>query len=181
MSKIYLSTYKTSVSKQPQKIISLVAEELNCAESDVRCLKKFNGTDLSNGDSVSDFFPQDVFVEEFDCNKLPYDFFIVVINGVKFVATLSTKNLPLVVFTVKRPCIIHATKRERRTKIQFTCPECGKLHSVSLDFDDYKEYVKIDGPLIQNAMPYLTAIEREQIISHNCPNCQEKIFRDIKL
>jgi len=32
------------------------------------------------------------------------------------------------------------------------------------------------GELAQNAFPYLSATEREQLISHICPKCQDSIF-----
>ena len=51
---------------------------------------------------------------------------------------------------------------------------CGKTHEVEVDFDAYLEWE--DGKCIQDAMPNLTPTEREQLISHICPRCQDLIF-----
>lgn len=59
-------------------------------------------------------------------------------------------------------------------KIEFYCPFCGKLHSVRVAEGDF--YAWQDGELAQKAFPYLSATEREQLISHICPACQEQIF-----
>lgn len=59
--------------------------------------------------------------------------------------------------------------------IDGTCPRCGAEHSVTVEFDDYLFWT--DGELVQNAFPYLSATEREQLISGFCPSCQRKIFK----
>ena len=58
--------------------------------------------------------------------------------------------------------------------VNFTCPFCGKTHYVIVDAADWINYT--EGVLAQNAFPDLSATEREQIISHLCPECQDKIF-----
>ena len=58
--------------------------------------------------------------------------------------------------------------------ITISCPFCGKQHDVHVDEGDY--YSWQNGELIQSAMPYLSATEREQLISHICPSCQTSIF-----
>ena len=54
------------------------------------------------------------------------------------------------------------------------CPFCGKEHSVITTEEQYAKYCS--GELAQNAFAGLSATEREQIISHLCPQCQEEIF-----
>ena len=54
------------------------------------------------------------------------------------------------------------------------CPFCGKEHSVKVSEHSFDEWQS--GALIQNAMPTLSATEREQIISHICPTCQDRLF-----
>ena len=54
------------------------------------------------------------------------------------------------------------------------CPICGIAHSVCVRSEDYDAWQA--GALAQNAFPYLTAEEREQLISHLCPICQADIF-----
>ena len=62
----------------------------------------------------------------------------------------------------------------RDTIIACTCPFCGADHEVEVNFKEYVNW--INGELIQNAMPTLTATEREQLISGICPKCQDGIF-----
>lgn len=62
----------------------------------------------------------------------------------------------------------------RDTIIAITCPFCGADHEVEVNFQKYINWM--GGELIQRAMPDLTPTEREQLISHICPKCQEGIF-----
>lgn len=61
--------------------------------------------------------------------------------------------------------------------VECRCPLCGKIHVVKnvleSDLDRWQ-----NGELIQNAMPYLSATEREEMISGFCPACQKSIFGD---
>lgn len=58
--------------------------------------------------------------------------------------------------------------------LEMMCPFCGQLHEVEVLETSYEMY--LDGALAQNAFPYLSRVEREQIISHLCPECQADIF-----
>ena len=58
--------------------------------------------------------------------------------------------------------------------ILLTCPFCRSTHSVDVDPTEYQRWEA--GELIQRAMPTLSATQREQLISHICPKCQESIF-----
>ena len=61
--------------------------------------------------------------------------------------------------------------------LTITCPFCRKEHKVRVSEDDYFNYR--DGKLTaQNAFPYLSATEREQLISYLCPACQATIFKE---
>ena len=62
----------------------------------------------------------------------------------------------------------------RNMKITNTCPFCGNRHVVWVDNVDYASWR--GGALAQNAFPYLNSTEREQLISHMCPQCQVSIF-----
>lgn len=55
-----------------------------------------------------------------------------------------------------------------------TCPFCGAEHEVNVPFEGYLAWG--NGELIQDALPMLTATEREQLISNLCPTCQKEIF-----
>ena len=59
-------------------------------------------------------------------------------------------------------------------EVGIVCPCCGKEHFVVVDEEEFMAWE--NGELIQNAMPSLSATEREQLISHICPKCQASIF-----
>lgn len=59
-------------------------------------------------------------------------------------------------------------------ELMFDCPFCGSVHAVVVEMADYVAFCS--GELAQNAFPYLSATEREQLISHLCPDCQKEVF-----
>ena len=54
------------------------------------------------------------------------------------------------------------------------CPFCGRGNEVEVNETDYWDWD--DGMLVQDAFPYLSADEREMLISGICPSCWEKYF-----
>lgn len=54
------------------------------------------------------------------------------------------------------------------------CPFCGKAHEVEVNEIDYLDWE--DGELAQNAFPYLSADDREMLISGICPDCWNSMF-----
>ena len=56
-----------------------------------------------------------------------------------------------------------------------TCPFCGEEHAVVVDECDYIVW-DIGTVTAQVAFPYLSADEREMLISGICPTCWEKTF-----
>ena len=62
-----------------------------------------------------------------------------------------------------------------KININTTCPICGKSTTVEVEYDDYCKYES--GELIQKCFPYLSAAEREMLISGICDNCWNKMFR----
>jgi len=62
----------------------------------------------------------------------------------------------------------------RDIRIEIICPFCGATHFVEVTERDYNNWW--NGELAQKAFPYLSATEREQLISQICPKCQESIF-----
>lgn len=60
--------------------------------------------------------------------------------------------------------------------ITTTCPFCGHTNEVAANEADYWDWQ--DGALVQDAFPYLTADEREMLVSGICPTCWEKTFGD---
>lgn len=59
--------------------------------------------------------------------------------------------------------------------IETTCPFCGQTHEVIVDAIDYLVWEVGDVPA-QNAFPYLSADEREMLISGICSECWAKTF-----
>lgn len=55
-----------------------------------------------------------------------------------------------------------------------TCPFCGVESVISVFEDDYLAWEQ--GALVQDAFPYLSADDREMLISGICPTCWEKTF-----
>ena len=58
--------------------------------------------------------------------------------------------------------------------LEMTCPFCGSRHYVTADKEKVDRWM--GGELIQNVLGDLSATEREQLISHICPMCQDEIF-----
>ena len=61
-----------------------------------------------------------------------------------------------------------------RINVEITCPFCGADHTVEVNLAQFEAWR--NGEVIQKAMPDLTPTEREQLISHICPECQDDIF-----
>ena len=55
-----------------------------------------------------------------------------------------------------------------------TCPFCGRENEVEVNHMDYLDWQ--NGELAQDAFPYLSANEREMLISGCCPRCCDKMF-----
>ena len=54
------------------------------------------------------------------------------------------------------------------------CPFCGEYHEVEVSESDYAAWC--GGELAQDAFPYLSADEREILISGICSDCWERMF-----
>ena len=54
------------------------------------------------------------------------------------------------------------------------CPMCGQYHEVGVNETDYWDWD--DGMNVQDAFPYLSANEREMLISGICPECWDRMF-----
>lgn len=62
----------------------------------------------------------------------------------------------------------------REVCIITTCPFCGHVHEIEVNENDYWYWQ--DGITVQEAFPYLSANEKEMLISGICPTCWEKTF-----
>lgn len=60
-------------------------------------------------------------------------------------------------------------------QIDIICPVCGDGHSVLVRPRDFSSWYDFNVSA-QDAFPYLSATQREQIISDLCPKCQEDFF-----
>lgn len=65
--------------------------------------------------------------------------------------------------------------KNRDAIVTVTCPFCGETTLVTVNREDFTAWE--NGELIQNAMPYMDAGERETLISGLCPECQSKMFQ----
>ena len=65
---------------------------------------------------------------------------------------------------------------ESKTMSEFSvdCRICGESHTVMADEKDVCHWQ--EGSLIQDAMPYLSADDRELLISGTCPDCWVEMF-----
>ena len=58
--------------------------------------------------------------------------------------------------------------------VSLQCPFCGRGHEVEVNEADYWDWD--DGMMVQDAFPYLSADEREMLITGICPTCWNKTF-----
>lgn len=54
------------------------------------------------------------------------------------------------------------------------CPFCGRGNEVEVNEADYWDWQ--DGMMAQDAFPYLSADEREMLITGICPQCWDRCF-----
>ena len=54
------------------------------------------------------------------------------------------------------------------------CPFCGRANEVEVNEMDYLDWQ--DGKLAQDAFPYLSASDREMLISGICSSCWDGMF-----
>jgi hypothetical protein len=63
--------------------------------------------------------------------------------------------------------------------VNVICQECNKTFSLNVNSLDFMAW-KIYGQFIQTAFPYLTADERELLISSYCGDCFDKLFTNVE-
>lgn len=61
------------------------------------------------------------------------------------------------------------------TQVVVVCPFCHAKTCVDVNEKDYRAWLE-EGTMIQDAMPYMDATNREVLISGICPTCQKKYF-----
>jgi len=66
----------------------------------------------------------------------------------------------------------------RETSIAKQCSLCKKSFTIQVNLDDFNKWE--DGMVIQKAMPYLSADERELLISGYCRECFDIMMGEIE-
>lgn len=65
--------------------------------------------------------------------------------------------------------------RDSQVTISISCHMCKNIYPIRVVFGDYIDWR--DGNIhVQDAMPYLSAAERELFISGTCDSCFNKLF-----
>lgn len=59
--------------------------------------------------------------------------------------------------------------KSRNLMVGNRCPFCGKMNKVAVNDEDFRSWQ--GGMLVQKAFPYLSADEREILVSGICGNC----------
>jgi hypothetical protein len=59
--------------------------------------------------------------------------------------------------------------------VRIKCGDCGKEFTFTVGDADFREW-RQEGKHIQDAMPYLTRVQRELLISQTCDDCWAKMF-----
>lgn len=62
----------------------------------------------------------------------------------------------------------------RTCNLELVCSHCGVVQSILVNPEDILKYQS--GAYVQDAFPYLSAGEREMIISHTCDTCWNNMF-----
>ena len=65
---------------------------------------------------------------------------------------------------------------ERTMEIAVECVLCGTEHILMVRPEDWTVYQSPDRPYVQDIFPYLTASERELLISGICDTCFHRMF-----
>lgn len=62
-----------------------------------------------------------------------------------------------------------------KVTVETVCPFCGCVNEVTIEERDWYDW-QFNAVLAQDAFPYLTADEREMLISGICPDCWGGMF-----
>lgn len=62
----------------------------------------------------------------------------------------------------------------KKVTIVGVCPICNRTNEITVREADVPLWLA--GTLVQDAFPYLSADEREMLISGICPDCWENLF-----
>lgn len=68
-------------------------------------------------------------------------------------------------------------KKKHNIKIETICPNCNKHTVLEVNVNDYFDF-KEGKKHIQEAFPYLSADEREMLLTGLCKECWDKLFKE---
>jgi hypothetical protein len=89
---------------------------------------------------------------------------------------LTTKAQSVIIKSSKGKEVKQMKTNKKEVIVITSCPFCGHANEIAVNEADYWDWQ--DGALIQNAFPYLSAEEREMLISGACPACWDAMFSD---
>ena len=61
-------------------------------------------------------------------------------------------------------------------KVSVKCRICGAVENIAVSMHGYDKWKA--GEMIQDALPDLSADEREMLLSRTCSSCWEEMFKD---
>ena len=67
---------------------------------------------------------------------------------------------------------------EEKITVYVPCHVCGEDIELHVYEKDVEEYMSPNRRHVQDIFPYLSAPERELLLSHICPNCWDMMFED---
>ena len=73
---------------------------------------------------------------------------------------------------------MQTTDSKRKVAIAIRCVCCKQYKGIHINEEDYKEYRRPYRRPIQDIFPYLSAEEREMLLSKICPDCWNNAFGD---
>lgn len=71
----------------------------------------------------------------------------------------------------------HKSPLLEEIELKVKCQYCGKIHTITVVKNDYMKWYSGKLP-IQSAMSYLSADERELLLSHVCGKCYDEMLGD---
>jgi len=76
---------------------------------------------------------------------------------------------------VEKGEVMVAAADNRTLLLDAQCWHCGRVFTVMVNNEDMVDWLSGSGP-IEQIMPYLTAGERELLISNTCSECFDSLF-----
>ena len=67
----------------------------------------------------------------------------------------------------------------KEIKVVIECPNCRKVHEISMTPEQYVKYAIINEH-VQDIFPDMSPEIREMLISGICPKCWNEMFKDFK-